>query len=871
MPREEVHRYKAEIDHHSMRQQMDQMRAAIGVSMQMQSPSMTQNVMGAVGAGSLGYNTLTSDLRSMGGGLAAMMPNPNAMMAPSSINMSLSSSIMGSMGMGSPNTMYSRDYQKLASEDLKTRMSRTAASAGLSAAEFAVDWGPNIAFGAAAIAAGGGAADAAWSGTFGLWNWGWKAGAGGMLGSAAVGYAAGKIKDQVGSQSRYENMLMASSRGKLGFGTRSAMARGMRETISDTAGIDFQGGAEVLAYGTEAGILKATQDTEEFGKNYKSLIKATQTIMKTFHQSIKDAVGTMAQMKQSGIFNIEEYGSNAMLMKARAEVAGISPGQMFGIQQQGAQMGRGTIGAASGREASTFGVALAGGLVTSGAITQERLHEITGAGGAAGVAALGMGLTSGAISMLTANGAGVRIMAGLRGADGKLDKSFIDKLSKGDSATVNELLMRGAGRISKLDAATYKGQAMEDLKTLSVDENINLVLGMAKSKWDSLGKDPNKMNKFQMKEMLRVVGLTDEKDIELYSKIHENPELINRVRRSQRMKYTNNKLKNIKEEAHWTNKLSTMTDRAGNRLATPFLEFGEDVKIGMDRIFGVDDIAEFAGGDINAAKDLVVPDDRVWFADTDPNTVDDLFEELWPEMKRDRGMMRETFDYVTGGKVLGVFDYMTGGKHDDWEKSKTESMFKGFLKDNAEYLTDVMSPKNVERLNTDPGYRKLVKSKLESMAPTPKMADTVLGMLTKGKGSRKRLSRSINTTRVLESMENIKGAAKVVYDQISKGEFEGAPAGLEYYTYVASEDGIDLTEIKDLQKYMQSLDIDKIQGTSKDTILHLKEAVTALLSGKGLDTPKSRGADAKNESFVQALPIQMNRIVTAVETIAEKK
>lgn len=851
MPREQVYRYKAEIDHQSMRQQLDQMRSAVGVSMQLQSPSYTHNAMGMVGAGQLGFNTLTSDLRGMAGSLSSITPS----MAPSQINMGLSQSIMGVMGLGGSKTMHDEEYQRIAQRDLSSRLSRGVGGTLANTIEFGANWGPEIGFAMAGYGTGGlgGALKGA---GLGMWNMGMGWGALGMGTGMVASYAAGKVKDQLKAQNRFENMIYSGSKGKVGYGKRSALARDMRQAVGETYGIDNNDGAEVLAYGTESGMLDATKSADEFGRKYKSLLKATQTIMKTFHQSIKDSVRMMGQLKNSGIFDIENMESNALLVKARSELAGLSTSNMFGLQQGAVQQGTTIIGSKASGGAATLIASTIGGMFKSGAFTEKSVFDVTQKSGEAGRIAMASSATSAIIGSMN-TGTGTKIMAGLMDADGNVDESRLDALKRGDPGALMNIVEAGSANASRDGVRTTIWKAKRAMKSLSAEDHIEMSVGRAKyhgrQMYGKKAMDAG-LNEGQFAAILEAKeGITDDAAQRYLYQVYRDPGIIERSKKKAAIESIMNKAKTIEENTGFWATADKMGSEVGQYLAKPFVELNDSIHGIVSGAIGGDAEGSYEGGRLDESRNLSIPLRRpgiMGYVLSNKEATQVGARNLFNKMFKD-----ESLRFFYKGNEGRLHDMIKGGS------------------DQLETLINLRGTKDGDKLD-DKKYMKEQAEKLAKYAGGGNMArglaTKLMEQITSG-DTEGMVTSAIGEVRMGESLINIRRQAKVIQSQMHKGNhFAGLNPAEEFWLLsglgAALDDDITEKEALSLRESLKNID-PKAKGN--EDVATFKEALDQLKSGKGRDNdPKIISSEAYNRQKAQSDSARQDRLLTALEKIA---
>lgn len=256
-------------------------------------------------------------------------------------------SAKGSFGYGGSPFMMRGDYQQIMSNDFARRTTLLGSSIGGVATEMGAGYagskilGPMIS-----------------KGLFGTV-------AGGMLGYMGGGYAASHVMGRINQGLEFDGLIKdVSARSGIDEGgrepgfnasNRRKIAKGLRK--GDLGLGDY---ADVMLYGSEAGLFKGAANPDEFVDTVKGAAKQVKALMKILRETdVRDVMEDMATFKQWGI-PINEQASFAMHLKSVGRSLGLTAKgamQMVAPDAQAAiQMGySGRVGAEIGMRGGVIG------------------------------------------------------------------------------------------------------------------------------------------------------------------------------------------------------------------------------------------------------------------------------------------------------------------------------------------------------------------------------------------------------------------------------------------------------------------------------------------------------------------------------------
>lgn len=235
-------------------------------------------------------------------------------------------SMKGAFGYRSSPFMTRGDYQQVMSNDFVQRTTLLGGSAGGVAAEFGAGYlgskllGPLIS-----------------KGLFGTV-------AGGMLGYMGGGYAASHIMGRINQGLEFDSLIKdVSARTGIDEGGREpGFNAGNRRKIAKElrkGGLGLGDYADVMMYGSEAGLFANVTNPDEFVSTVKNAAKQVSAIMKILRETdVRDAIEDIATFKQWGI-PMEEQVFFAMHTKSVGRSLGLTAKGAMELAASGAQVG----------------------------------------------------------------------------------------------------------------------------------------------------------------------------------------------------------------------------------------------------------------------------------------------------------------------------------------------------------------------------------------------------------------------------------------------------------------------------------------------------------------------------------------------------
>lgn len=279
------------------------------------------------------------------------------------------------------------------------------------------------------------------------------------MGAMAATFAASNIhqghvqQQQINSQLGGFGFLNAQAHSGRGFGVQQMGAIGaqMRGMETKDAFVGMGDMQSILQKFNDFGMGQSVQDATEFGKRLKKMTETVTTMAKVLGTTIDDASAAFGKLRSSGFYTASDVMGASHAVRT-SQSLGMTSDQAFGTMAAGAAMSRGfgMSGAAGAKAALSTTQSLQYASRYGGALSEDNLMDITGAGtGAEAQQAFGMRMQGAMTSFLTGTGAGRGILAGMGEVkDGK----FTGGLNKGMSgASLDTLLDQGRKNMSGPD------------------------------------------------------------------------------------------------------------------------------------------------------------------------------------------------------------------------------------------------------------------------------------------------------------------------------------------------------------------------------------------------------------------------------------
>lgn len=861
MPLEEVINYKVNVDQQSMRESLFNLQSSLSstmgansynAAMNLQSPYFSQNAVGVAQAGVAGFNTVMQDLSQA----RAMLPSSNAFYDPGMVHMGLGQSILGQMGIGTPSTMRFQAYQQLAREDFASRMAAAGAEVPLGLASFGARFGLPLAAGATGYMAGG--ASGAFTAIAGI-------GLPAMGLAMAAGYGVDAVRDQMRTQRRMESILYASSRGRMDRVTRSGVSTEIRRTLSADEALSADEGVELMAYATESGFLNTDQDIDDYTRKYKSLLKSVKKVMQTFHTSVKESVAVMAELRNAGVLDVSQIGTEAIITESRATLAGMSPGQMLGIRTSGARTGIGTrYGAELTGEVATMGTTLARRLMKTGALPEELVYNLTGESGAQGAAAMARGLTAGAAGF-SASDLGLQLGAAALTSTGESDQDFINKFLTGKISPA-EVALRAGRRFAELGAPEARKRARDVMSRMSPEEAmmapVMMAIGVLRN-----GQRP--VTQANLKEVLMGTMRMDEAGAELASRMAGNLDQFSNIRQEDLNQLEDQAVSDALRKDNWYYSVSSTGAGLTADVATFFTRQGRRAgllgEIASEAVFGRTDIRG-AGGILSRGRRIDVGALR------GGTVTSDLFDEYVsgkPRQYRPGGVLgflsRAGQFMATGGTSL-VSDI-----YGQAEKREFENLFLSKM--------DIM-----EKIAADPSLlaNEDIEEQLLAGVDDSDMQNALYRLVAEGtsKGNVEAFSRLLNNVRVSKSVlglqERARGVGALMQSEVERlkkkglsdqsGRLRSMMGMVKRFSTAKTVSGAD---VESLMELMSSEEVRGIRGA-----VGLQKGLEDLLSGRNRYAIKNDVEDMSSANRmsgqIENIDAKMAKLISSLDRVADE-
>ena len=193
------------------------------------------------------------------------------------------------------------------------------------------------------------------------------------------------------------------------------------------------------------GVMGGVRSAQEFQKRFKDTVSTLKDVSKIMATTMEDATKFFEEARRSGIYNPSMIRQNAMQRQFTAGVTGMSQDQVGALQFAGSQISFGYGGTrGSGAQSALRSARQIGMANELGILSNERIEELTGMGGAAGISSMATSMTD-AAQRMAVGGLGTAMSIALAQQDkkgnftGAMDESLVQKVRMG-GITKNELL-----------------------------------------------------------------------------------------------------------------------------------------------------------------------------------------------------------------------------------------------------------------------------------------------------------------------------------------------------------------------------------------------------------------------------------------------
>jgi len=243
---------------------------------------------------------------------------------------------------------------------------------------------------------------------------------------------------------------------------------------------------QIMQKVSQMGVMGGVRSAQEFQKRFKDTVSTLKDVSKIMATTMEDAGKFFEEARRSGIYNPSMIRQNAMQRQFTAGMTGMSQDQVGALQFAGSQISFGYGGTrGSGAQSALRSARQIGMANELGILSNERIEELTGMGGAAGISSMATSLTD-ASQRMAVGGLGTAMSIALAQQDksgkftGALDESLVQKVRMG-GISKNELLSmarrKTSSRASKMSFKANEGMLRSEMASQVGAEGIAMELG----------------------------------------------------------------------------------------------------------------------------------------------------------------------------------------------------------------------------------------------------------------------------------------------------------------------------------------------------------------------------------------------------------
>ena len=243
---------------------------------------------------------------------------------------------------------------------------------------------------------------------------------------------------------------------------------------------------QIMQKVSQMGVMGGVRSAQEFQKRFKDTVSTLKDVSKIMATTMEDATKFFEEARRSGIYNPSMVRQNAMQRQFTAGMTGMSQDQIGALQFAGSQISFGYGGTrGSGAQSALRSARQIGMANELGILSNERIEELTGMGGGAGISAMATSLTDASQRMAIGGlGTAMSIALGQQDKSGKftgaLDESLVQKVRMG-GISKNELLAlarrKTSSRASKMSFKANEGMLRSEMASQVGAEGIAMELG----------------------------------------------------------------------------------------------------------------------------------------------------------------------------------------------------------------------------------------------------------------------------------------------------------------------------------------------------------------------------------------------------------
>lgn len=243
---------------------------------------------------------------------------------------------------------------------------------------------------------------------------------------------------------------------------------------------------QIMQKVSQMGVMGGVRSAQEFQKRFKDTVSTLKDVSKIMATTMEDAGKFFEEARRSGIYNPSMIRQNAMQRQFTAGMTGMSQDQVGALQFAGSQISFGYGGTrGSGAQSALRSARQIGMANELGILSNERIEELTGMGGPAGISSMATSMTD-AAQRMAVGGLGTAMSIALAQQDkkgnftGAMDESLVQKVRMG-GITKNELLSmarkKTSSRASKMSFKANENLLRSEMASQVGAEGVAMELG----------------------------------------------------------------------------------------------------------------------------------------------------------------------------------------------------------------------------------------------------------------------------------------------------------------------------------------------------------------------------------------------------------
>jgi hypothetical protein len=219
---------------------------------------------------------------------------------------------------------------------------------------------------------------------------------------------------------------------------------------------------QIMQKVSQMGVMGGVRNAQEFQKRFKETVSTLKDVSKIMATSMEDATKFFEEARRSGIYSPQMIRQNSMQRQFTAGVTGMSQDQVGALQFAGSQISFGYGGTrGSGAQSALRSARQIGMANEMGMLSNERIEELTGMSGSAGISSMATSMTD-AAQRMSVGGLGTAMSIALAKQDksgrftGAMDDDLVQKVRMGGLSKSELLSMAQKKTSSRRSAMSFK-------------------------------------------------------------------------------------------------------------------------------------------------------------------------------------------------------------------------------------------------------------------------------------------------------------------------------------------------------------------------------------------------------------------------------